>query len=841
MLVFLFNATAHTADSGKQTLEEIIKATRPMSVPLKSLPQNFGGGGLKLRNDETDKLAKKAKEITISDEAVFQDVVQDVMNPLQKMIEQKAKIFSRISENGAKFIFKSIKKNAVHEFDGIHQYKWVSETQESSAKEFEEKFFKYLEAYSQIEYASVSPFSMSTSISDRASKTAQPIAFKTLVRFDVRGAAVDKTRRNDRFIAEIFLKKSTNASRWTISHFALQEGETLTTKNKFFEEVNAFSKNGLPSNYVRKEAIRRGGYALSLGDWNNDGISDLIVGHLGKIEFFEGQKNLTFKKIENGELGIEDETLVKSAVVNDFDNDGLKDLLIVRFAPSEQAGKDVITYKGTLTTNKGLKFRRLTSIKNRYPAYYAMPSAVADFNNDGLLDFYIGFPGAKDFTVLNKDADSYAGMKETQPQGLFYNVGNLSFQEVTKEKLPYTKSHNAYTDGYPEAAVVFPHTSTAVDYNLDGHMDIVVVDDKANLSPLYKNTAGGVFAQTADLIGTINSDFGMGFAAVDLDNDGKLEFIYSNVNFLAAERMKRSLASNFTVYDSVAGTNGIKIFKTLDGKHYSDITALTGIIDVGEGVAGVEAIDYNNDGLMDLYVTNGLWSGTSREQDLSSQFARAYLNFRYDYQEVMNSPHGIEEANTTFMKILTGFEGNVENAKTQPGIYPSMAGFQRNRLFRNNGDGTFTEIGYLAGVDSMSDGYVAATADLSGDGKMDLVLRNCDPGAEKNMFPAVQIYKNNFSKNKSVVLSFQGSKSNRDGIGVIAVAKIGNKKIVRHLVANNGSVQNQSILHFGLGNSEKIDSLRIQWPSGEVDILHSLPPGHHLIKEKTTGLKAASL
>ncbi len=839
MTVFLglFGTSLHawTAESAPQLLKKIGEKTRPVSVSVKSLPQNLGGQAPKLSLDQAPQLSQRALDLAMSDEAVFQGVIKDVIHPLRRMLESKKMELSKLMKENSKFVFMEINAEPTEKFDGISRWLWTTKKTESGISDFEKDFSKFLNHYTEVEFAEISAQSFESLLSDRDAKTSQPNKFSAVLKFDIRGLGADQSRRHDRLSAVLNVVKVPGQNSWKAEGLKFERGETLTASTKIFEEKKLFS-GASPSLFLRREAIRRGGYALSVADWNNDGNPDLVVGHLGEVELFTGDKNSNLKKVSNKELGIESETLVKSAVVNDFDNDGVKDLLLVRFAPNEQQGKDISIYRGL-----GNKFEKVSSIKNRYPAYYAMPSAVADYNGDGLLDFYVGFPGAKDFTVLNKKAHGFVGLKEPHPQGLFYNFGKMNFTEVTKEKMVYSLKRNAYTDGYPESAVIFPHTSTGLDYDLDGDMDIVVIDDKANLSPLYKNDGQGLFTQVAEKVGLINSDFGMGFTAADLDGDGKLEFIYSNVNFTPASRVSQSLARNFSEYGHRPGTIGLKIFKTTDGLNYSDITSLSGISDVGEGVAGVEVIDYNNDGHLDIYVANGLWSGSSREEDLSSLFVRAHAKFDYDFQEVMGSAAGIEQANTSFMKILTGFQGEVESTTAKKNIYPSMAGFQRNRLFRNNGNGTFTEIGYLAGVDSLADGYIVATADLNKDGRMDLILRNGDPGTEAHKFPPVQSFTNEFAGgNNSVILSFEGTASNRDAVGLVAEAKIGSRKMVRHLTANNGSVQSEAVLHFGLAEAKKIDELVLRWPSGLKESHKNLPPGRHHFKEPPSGFKSVS-
>ena len=818
----------------KKILRDLHKGTKITPIPISKLPQNFGGEAPKLMLSDNIEYTSTALRLGLADETIFQDVLRDVFYPFEEMLQESSLNLAKISSEKAYF-----QLNQYNEFqklnDTIERASWLPDNTKLSAKDADKKFSSHLKKIENLNYVKLRPFSISTPIVFRDPLTSLPNFFSIESRIDMRLIGKTGEHLHERGIAHLEVRRDHNTGKWLIENFKVINGETLKSNSPAFKEANSF-KNGELSNYLRKEAIRRGGYALALGDIDGDDQPDMVVGHLGAVEIFKGKPDGTFSKISNSSLGIQNETLVKSAVIADFDNDGKKDLLFVRFAPSEENSNDIILYK-----NNGGKFEKVSSIKNRYPAYYAMPSAVADYNSDGLLDFYIGFPGAKDFTVLIKKKSGFEAKHELNPQGLFYNKGNINFEEVTRQKMPFSKIKNAYTDGYPETALIFPHSSAGIDYDLDGDMDIVVVDDKANLSPLYKNNGEGTFAQVADQIGLTNYDFGMGFTAADLDNDGKLDFIYTNVNFLPAERLHNSLKNNFSEYSKYPGTFGIRIFKSNDATKFSDITALTDINECGEGIGGVEVIDYNNDGLPDIYVANGLWSGTRADQDLSSLFMRAFVTNGYDFQETLGTlAGGVEEANTSFMRILTGFEGEVESQIVNKGLHPSMAGFQRNCLFLNNGDNTFTEVGFLEGVDSVADGYVIGTADLNKDGKLDLILRNADPGVKENHFPSVQVFLNQQkTKNQSATISLVGVKSNKDGVGAILKAKIATKTFTRHLIANNGAIQSETIIHFGLGESNKIDELSIKWPSGIVQKIRNVSAGHHRFIETSSDITTA--
>ena len=468
-----------------------------------------------------------------------------------------------------------------------------------------------------------------------------------------------------------------------------------------------------------------------------------------------------------------------------------------------------------------------------------MPSAVADFDSDGLLDIYIGYPGAQDFTFF----EGMRTEKEGQmAQGLYFNSGEHKFTDKT--------ANLEKRDLWKSCCGLFPHSALAIDHNLNGNMDIVVIDDAGKLSPFYVNKGDGTFHQSAQAVGAEMWDYGMSVAAGDLDNNGDMDLLYTSVNFHSSERMNNSFRMNYhhgqaheTFTDR--GTKGVRLFKSHKKPNgevkYLDFTEIAGLDFSGEGMAGVEFVDYNNDGYLDIYLLNGLWSGTDdrNSQDISSLFTRsdkviedAFSNLKALGENYVDH-RGEAQSQSVIMEILSSFRGNVMTAHLdESGPRPSFAGHQRNRLYRNNADGSFTEVGFLEGVDSIADGYVVALADLDKDGNMDLILRNGDPSSTDVVNRPVEVFLNrNKADHQSVILSLEGTSSNRDAIGAYATAKVKGETLTRQLLANNGSAQSQKILHFGLGDHDKIDELSISWPSGQRQKFYDIPAGHHRIKE----------
>jgi hypothetical protein len=160
----------------------------------------------------------------------------------------------------------------------------------------------------------------------------------------------------------------------------------------------------------------------------------------------------------------------------------------------------------------------------------------------------------------------------------------------------------------------------------------------------------------------------------------------------------------------------------------------------------------------------------------------------------------------------------------------TFAGYQRNRLFRNNGGGSFTEVGYVTGTDRIEDGYVAAFTDYDRDGRVDLLLRNADPASVKRPFAPVTLLRNNgANKNGSLAVYLQGTRSL--SFGAKLTLKAGGRTLVREIRAVTGAVQSEAAAFFGLGSAVKADSLEVRWGSGHVDRYTDLKSGHIVIVE----------
>lgn len=661
----------------------------------------------------------------------------------------------------------------------------------------------YLGAYTSVEHVAIDIHEASAS-DDKAT-------LKVFV--DVRGVSNESLRQDRGWMTVQFQRIDQS---WKISGLELSTQETLTAEQTTFSDVT--EESGLASIplFPRLEALRRGGYAITVGDYDNDNDADIYVGGWGASNLYANNGDGTFTDVTSqSNIGSIDR--VKAAAMADLDNDGDKELILSRFI--DDKSEDLLVYN-----NEGEgQFALIDGAITKALQYdRAMPLTVADFNNDGFNDIYVGFPGARDFTYLD------ANPNPLNTQGLFVNNGEMKFSDETLA---------SGLDVLPAERVglaAYPHASVKADFDGDGHVDLMVADDRRGTSQVFRNLGDGSFAEAATQSGLDNKGWAMGVAVGDFDNDGLPDVYYSNIDFLAAKRVDAALND-----DDIQVFHGNRLYRNLGDGTFEDVTEKSGVGWAGEAAAGAGWFDYDNDGDLDLYVLNGLWTGPG-DQELSSLFNRAYaaelLIEKTDIARA-KAPLDVDAIslrnpgfNNMIIQTLTHFSGDLDNplAVSEADVPSlSLGGNQRNVLFRNNGDGTFTELGYMAGIDTIDDGYMPAFADVNQDGRLDLLVRSCDPGTSQYQYPSLRLYQNQHASNNSlrVTLIGDGVASNRDAVGAKVTVRIGEQVMVREIDTVIGAAQSDMSAFFGLAGADKVDELTIHWPSGKTDVHRNVVPG----------------
>jgi enediyne biosynthesis protein E4 len=146
----------------------------------------------------------------------------------------------------------------------------------------------------------------------------------------------------------------------------------------------------------------------------------------------------------------------------------------------------------------------------------------------------------------------------------------------------------------------------------------------------------------------------------------------------------------------------------------------------------------------------------------------------------------------------------------------SLNGREHKCLFRNNGDGTFTDVAHVNGVDLIEDGRGLSIFDYDRDGQLDLLLRNYRQPA--------QLLHNTGGMQHWIDFKLVGTRSNRDAVGARITITTGGRRQLRQVSCGSAYLSNQSLIqHFGLGEASEAEQVEVQWPSGAQTLLYHLP------------------
>jgi hypothetical protein len=504
------------------------------------------------------------------------------------------------------------------------------------------------------------------------------------------------------------------------------------------------------------------GASVSIVDFDRDGWPDIYVTNSA-----EGSKNHLYRNMHDGtfkdmaeELGVADVNqpgtgVSMGAVWGDYDNDGYEDLFLIKWGRPELFHND-----------HGHGFTRVSE-QAGLPAWINANTTVwFDYDGDGLLDLFVGgyYPEDVDLWHLKNTRmmpDSFEYAKNGGRKYLFHNLGNGKFEEVSA-KVGISSRRWALA-------------ASAADLRGTGHPDLFVANDYG-VSELYLND-GKRFHEAGEQSGVgFAPKSGMNVAFGDILNDGHLAVYVSNIS----ENGALIQGNNLWVPKDGSPTNTIS---------FENLARDMGV-ELGGWSFGAQFGDLNNDGTLDLYLTNGY---------VSLDRTRSYW---YD-----------------FTKIAGGNSSIIGDAKDWPAMDGrSLSGYQQKHVWLNDGAGRFVDVAQAIGVTDTYDGRAVALADLWNRGALDVVVAN--------QRGPLLLYKNTVAPgNHWIEFDLKGSSSNRSAIGAQVELAWNDQKQMQEVSGGSGfSAQNDRRLHFGLGKNVQLKSAVIHWPSGKVQTIDSLTP-----------------
>lgn len=476
----------------------------------------------------------------------------------------------------------------------------------------------------------------------------------------------------------------------------------------------------------------------------------------------------------------------------------------------------------------------------------------------GLLDY--DADGDLDLFFLN---GSYLTPPEGEPptDRLYRNEGGWRFTDVTEEA------------GVGGAGWGFG--CAAADYDNDGDTDLYVTNWGKN--HLYRNNGDGTFTDVAGEAGVDDERWGASCAFGDYDLDGDLDLYVTNyLDFdpekipARGERASCTLAGSIPIHCGPKGLDPVPdvLYRNNGDGTFTDVGAESGIAAVEDAFGlGVFFLDYNLDGLPDLYVANdvgpnylfeNIGDGTFEEVGLIAGVSYALtgepqsgmgvdcadldgdlledivvLNYSQDYNTFYrNDGDGFYTDISKQANLYTGtfhylgwglvfpdadFDGDLDlffaNGHVIPQVdltSPKVGYRQRNQLFLNDGKGRFEEVTESAGpafaVELSSRG--CAMGDLDGDGDLDIAVNNMN--AEPTL------YENTGPVNHWLGVDLEGAECNRNGFGAWVTLRAADGTIYKryHRGAFGYASQSEFTLRFGLGAAEGADWIEVEWPGG---------------------------
>ena len=523
-------------------------------------------------------------------------------------------------------------------------------------------------------------------------------------------------------------------------------------------------------NFLNYSYIYNGG-GVAVGDINNDGLEDIyFTSNQNSNKLYLNKGNFVFEDITESARVEDNKGWTTGVSMIDINNDGWLDIYVCKSASI----KDRAARQNKLFINqKNNEFKEEALNYGLKENGFSTQTYFFDYDNDGDLDMYL----------VNHSLE--AKMEILLPPNLQ--------TRLTKDNLDrlFRNDNGKYTDVSKEAGIqkiAWGLSASIGDFNNDDWPDIYVANDFLEPDFLFINNQDGTF--TDEILTRFKhiSNNSMGSDFADINNDLLPDLVALDMMAADRKRGKENMASmNIAKFNRMVNrgwhhqymSNMIQLNN--GNGTFSEIGQFSGVAKTDWSWAPLIA-DFNNDGLNDLFVTNGI------EKDIANQ------DFRQE------------------MKQKLSRYNEAKNLETALQIIPSEK--LTNYMFLNNGNYTFDDVSGDYGFDAKINSNGAAYADLDNDGDLDLVINNQSDKAS--------IYRNN-SKYNYLKVRIEGSSKNVKGIGSKVLVFADSIQQIKSVYPTRGYQSSVSYnLNFGLGEKENIDSLKVIWNDGKEEVLTNI-------------------
>ena len=457
-----------------------------------------------------------------------------------------------------------------------------------------------------------------------------------------------------------------------------------------------------------------------MDDFDNNGLLDIVTTTFdptGAMTFYRNTGNGTFENCADA-AGLADQLGGLNCVQTDYNNDGHLDIFVIRGAWFPQQ----LAIRPSLLRNDGNgKFTDVTAEAGLIEPLNSIAAAWADYDNDGWLDLFV--------------------CCEEQPSRLYRNLGNGRFEDVAAAagvagRKPFACKGVAW-----------------IDYDNDNYPDLFLDHLSLEGARLYRNNKNGTFGDVTRSLGIDGPVLGFSCWAWDYDNDGWLDIFAT-----CYDRSVEGVVQGLTAKPHKLNSN--RLYRNRQGKGFEDVTREAGL-DLVFATMGSNFGDFDNDGFLDMYLGTG-------EPNLST-------------------------------------------------IVP-------NRMFKNIAGSRFAEVTASSGTGNLQKGHGVACGDWDRDGDVDIFI---EMGGVINGDKYHNIlFQNPGHDNHWLTVKLVGQKTNRAAIGarLKIVTNAPNQTIHRHITTGSSFGANPLEQTIGVGKAERISQLEIRWPtSGTTQVFRNVP------------------
>ena len=522
------------------------------------------------------------------------------------------------------------------------------------------------------------------------------------------------------------------------------------------------------------------GGGVALGDYDGDGRVDVFLTRaFGGSRLYRNLGDFRFDDVTEG-VGIEnDGAWGMGATFADIENDGDLDLFVCAYdAPNqlfvnqgdgtfiERAEEAGLAFTGSSTQVAFADYDRDGDLDAYLLTWrYIHPETYGQFVKFEIVDGRRVVPEAYADAVgfMTKPDGTRVTIKVGQKDLLYRNDGKGRFSEVSE-------ASGIAGNGMGLGVVWW-------DYNGDGWPDLYIANDFKGPDKLYRNNRDGTFTDVLPEAIPHTPWFSMGADAGDINNDGFLDFVASDMAGTSHYKQKLNMGEMdadgwFLETAEPRQYMANAVYLHSGAGRFLEAAQLLGLSNT-DWTWSPKLDDFDNDGWQDIFFSNGMTRNWFNSDLLAEQ----------------------------------GRKGGFGSAKGGRVFLDSPILRERNLVFRNTGDLRFDRVSQSWGLDHEGVSFGAATADLDGDGDLDLVVNNFDE--------PVSIYRNQGTTGNRLVVHLRGTISNRYALGAFVRIETEQGIQTRYLSPVAGYVSSDNLaIHFGIGESSRVGKLSVRWPNG---------------------------